>query len=118
MITLVLVGVLVIDLVALGLFKYYGSLAGSLASLLGAHADWVTLHLVLPVGVSYYTFQNLSYVIDAYEAFSKGLVNLRAESRESVDRAILFFERAVALEACHVRFARLRPRRQPHALLP
>ncbi len=39
-----------------------------------------------------------THVIDAYEAFSKGLVNLRAESRESVDRAILFFERAVALD--------------------
>jgi tetratricopeptide (TPR) repeat protein len=39
-----------------------------------------------------------THVLDAYEAFSKGLVNLRAESRESVDRAILFFERAVALD--------------------
>src|SRR5262249_49357404 len=36
-----------------------------------------------------------THVVDAYEAFSKGLINLRAESRESVDRAILFFERAV-----------------------
>jgi len=39
-----------------------------------------------------------THVVDAYEAFAKGLVNLRAESRESVDRAILFFERAVALD--------------------
>ena len=44
-----------------------------------------------------------THVIDAYEAFSKGLVNLRAESRESVDRAILFFERAVALDPGYAR---------------
>ncbi len=44
-----------------------------------------------------------THVIDAYEAFSKGLVNLRAESRESVDRAILFFERAVALDPNYAR---------------
>jgi tetratricopeptide (TPR) repeat protein/aminoglycoside phosphotransferase (APT) family kinase protein len=44
-----------------------------------------------------------THVIDAYEAFSKGLVNLRAETRESVDRAILFFERAVALDPDYAR---------------
>jgi tetratricopeptide (TPR) repeat protein len=44
-----------------------------------------------------------THVIDAYEAFSKGLVNLRAESRESVDRAILFFERAVGLDPNYAR---------------
>jgi len=37
-------------------------------------------------------------VIEAYEAFSRGMINLRAESHESVDRAILFLERAVALD--------------------
>jgi tetratricopeptide (TPR) repeat protein len=44
-----------------------------------------------------------THVVDAYEAFAKGLVNLRAESRESVDRAILFFERAVALDPHYAR---------------
>ncbi len=44
-----------------------------------------------------------THVLDAYEAFSKGLVNLRAESRESVDRAILFFERAVTLDPGYAR---------------
>ncbi|MEO7921296.1 MAG: serine/threonine-protein kinase, partial [Thermoanaerobaculia bacterium] len=33
--------------------------------------------------------------VEAYEAFAKGLVNRRAESSESVDRAILFFEKAI-----------------------
>jgi D-alanyl-lipoteichoic acid acyltransferase DltB (MBOAT superfamily) len=65
----VLLAVLLIDLGALGAFKYFGFFADSFAAALrgvGLHADWVTLHLVLPVGISYYTFQNLSYVIDVY----------------------------------------------------
>ena len=49
------------------------------------------------------TVTDETHVLDAYEAFSKGLINLRAESRESVDRAILFFERAVALDPDYAR---------------
>ncbi|MBN1631013.1 MAG: MBOAT family protein [Thermoleophilia bacterium] len=77
---LVLAGVLVINLIALGFFKYFGFFAESFASLLskgGLYADWVTLNVVLPVGLSYYVFQNLSYVIDVYRRdvrHSAGLV--------------------------------------------
>jgi tetratricopeptide (TPR) repeat protein/tRNA A-37 threonylcarbamoyl transferase component Bud32 len=39
----------------------------------------------------------------AFEAYSKGLVNLRAETREDLDRAILFFERAVELDPGYAR---------------
>jgi eukaryotic-like serine/threonine-protein kinase len=42
-----------------------------------------------------------THVIEAYEAFSRGMINLRAESHESVDRAILFLERAVALDPAY-----------------
>ena len=49
------------------------------------------------------TVTDETHVLDAYEAFSKGLINLRAESRESVDRAILFLERAVALDPAYAR---------------
>jgi TolB-like protein/Flp pilus assembly protein TadD len=42
-------------------------------------------------------------VVAAYEAFSKGLLNVRADSYEALDRAILFFERAVALDPEYVR---------------
>ncbi len=38
-------------------------------------------------------------VVEAYEAFSKGVINLRAQTAESLDRAIMFFERAIALDA-------------------
>lgn len=50
-------------------FKYYNFLAGgvsSLFSLFGTKADFTIEGLVLPVGISFYTFQTLSYSIDVY----------------------------------------------------
>jgi D-alanyl-lipoteichoic acid acyltransferase DltB (MBOAT superfamily) len=53
----------------LGLFKYWGffvdSAASALASL-GLEPGISTLRIVLPVGISFYTFQTLSYTIDIY----------------------------------------------------
>ena len=66
---LILSAVVLVDLGALGAFKYFGFFADSFCALLarvGLRADWVTLNLVLPIGISYYVFQNLSYVIDVY----------------------------------------------------
>ena len=42
-------------------------------------------------------------IVAAYEALAKGLLNIRADSHESLDRAILFFERAVALDPNYIR---------------
>ncbi len=39
-----------------------------------------------------------THSIEAYEAFAKGLINLRAESPDALDRALLYFERSVALD--------------------
>jgi alginate O-acetyltransferase complex protein AlgI len=53
----------------LGFFKYYGFFAESLRGLLGAfglHVGITTLHIVLPVGISFYTFQSMSYTFDIY----------------------------------------------------
>lgn len=58
-----------LNLGILGLFKYYDFFAENMAKLLagfGIIADSVTLDLVLPVGISFYTFQALSYTIDVY----------------------------------------------------
>jgi len=44
-----------------------------------------------------------THSLEAYEAFSKGLLNLRAESQESLDRAIAFFEAAIALDPAYAR---------------
>lgn len=51
----------------LGFFKYFNFFVASLESVfgtLGLHAG--TLHIVLPIGISFYTFQTLSYTIDVY----------------------------------------------------
>jgi TolB-like protein/predicted Ser/Thr protein kinase len=42
-------------------------------------------------------------VVEAYEAFSRGVLNLRLESYESLDRALMLFERAVALDPTYAR---------------
>lgn len=56
-----------VNLGLLGFFKYAGFFADSLAQALqglGLHADRPTLDIVLPVGISFYTFQSLGYVLD------------------------------------------------------
>lgn len=60
-------GNIVLNLLILCLFKYYDFFAQSFAdAFLGGKADHLLLHLVLPVGISFYTFQALSYSIDVY----------------------------------------------------
>ena len=56
----------VINLLILGVYKYYDFFVSSLASAFNINAETHLLHLVLPVGISFYTFQALSYSIDVY----------------------------------------------------
>ena len=60
-------GNIVINIGILGLFKYYDFFASELAGFMGVQGDAFMLHLVLPVGISFYTFQALSYSIDVYK---------------------------------------------------
>ncbi len=58
-----------LNLGMLGWFKYYGFFASSLQQLcerLGWHAPLESFELALPIGISFYTFQSMSYVIDVY----------------------------------------------------
>lgn len=58
------------NLLILGIFKYYNFFVEnlqSLVSLVGITLDWPTRNIILPVGVSFYTFQALSYTIDVYK---------------------------------------------------
>lgn len=55
-----------LNLGILGLFKYYNFFVENLEALLGINLDAITLNLILPVGISFYTFQALSYTIDVY----------------------------------------------------
>jgi len=60
---------MLVNLGFLGVFKYYNFFAESFADLLqsiGMNADFATLNILLPVGISFYTFQTMSYTIDVY----------------------------------------------------
>lgn len=60
---------IILNLGILCIFKYYNFFAENFSLLfqsLGYHPNWVTLNLILPVGISFYTFQALSYTIDVY----------------------------------------------------
>jgi alginate O-acetyltransferase complex protein AlgI len=57
------------NLTLLGFFKYFNFFADSLHGVFGAlgwNVDFVTLRILLPVGISFYTFVTMSYVIDVY----------------------------------------------------
>jgi len=76
---------LVGNLGVLGLFKYHDFFAGNLSQLLGwigLPASIPLLHLILPVGISFYTFQTLSYTIDIYRG--------DLEARRSLLKVALF----------------------------
>ncbi len=72
--TLCIVLTLISSLGVLFFFKYYNFLADSVSFLFGLisgiQTDF-TLNLVLPVGISFYTFQTLSYAIDVYRGNEK-----------------------------------------------
>lgn len=60
---------LISNLGLLGVFKYYNFFADSFATAMntiGWQVDELTLNIILPVGISFYTFQTLSYSIDIY----------------------------------------------------
>ena len=64
-------GNIVLNLSILFFFKYFNFFVDNLDMMLGAlfnyHLDWVTMKIILPVGISFYTFQALSYTIDVYQ---------------------------------------------------
>lgn len=65
-----LVGTIVINVGILFFFKYFNFFVLSFAdalSLMGMSVNVTTLHILLPVGISFYTFTALSYTIDVYQ---------------------------------------------------
>jgi alginate O-acetyltransferase complex protein AlgI len=60
---------LICNLGLLAAFKYFNFFVASfieLGSRLGLHLRWEPWHIILPVGISFYTFQSISYSIDVY----------------------------------------------------
>ena len=56
----------VLNLLILGFFKYTGFLVDSLKSVLPFMAGIKTPQISLPIGISFYVFQSMSYIIDVY----------------------------------------------------
>ena len=75
----------------LGFFKYYNFLAANLALAMGRPPHSFFLEIVLPLGISFHTFQSMSYVIDVYRGHERAV-------RNPVDYAlyICFFPQLVA----------------------
>ncbi len=66
---LLLFASIAVNIGLLGFFKYFNFFAESFSSaftLLGQPIDVSRLNIILPVGISFYTFQTLSYTIDVY----------------------------------------------------
>lgn len=56
-----------INLGLLGFFKYFNFFAGSIGDWVGQFGfsvSWTLTHIILPVGISFYTFQAISYIVD------------------------------------------------------
>jgi alginate O-acetyltransferase complex protein AlgI len=81
---------LTVSLGLLSLFKYADFLSETATGVLGFR-PWPILNLLLPMGISFYTFETISYVVDVYRG------RMRAE-RSLLDYAlfILFFPHLVA----------------------
>ena len=60
-------------------FKYFGFFSDQLShflTLLGADYLFPTMNMIIPVGISFYTFQTMSYTIDVYRGDTKPIYNL------------------------------------------
>jgi D-alanyl-lipoteichoic acid acyltransferase DltB (MBOAT superfamily) len=67
---ILLIASLIVNLGILGFFKYFNFFVESmneLMSVLSLNLNTTTLNIILPVGISFYTFQTLSYTIDVYK---------------------------------------------------
>ena len=75
---LILVSCIVVNILLLGYFKYYDFLVQSFNKLMGAEII-AARQIALPIGISFFTFQALSYVIDLYRGnckVQKNILNL------------------------------------------
>lgn len=61
---------ILINVLILGFFKYYGFFIDSFARFsqnLGVSVDFLHLNIILPIGISFYTFQSIAYLVDVYK---------------------------------------------------
>lgn len=79
----------VVPLAVLGFFKYFNFFVSSFAALFGIDSAG-TLNIILPVGISFYTFQSMSYTIDVLRG------KLKSQRFMDVALYISFFPQLVA----------------------
>lgn len=75
---LLLILIICINAGVLAYFKYFNFFIEnfiSFFSLLGTKANLSTISIILPLGISFYTFQNISYVTDVYRKHSEPVTN-------------------------------------------
>lgn len=78
---------IVFNLVILGFFKYFNFFIDSTNSVLGLFGTGTihnTLHIILPIGISFYTFQAISYTTDVYKRKIKAETDFAAFSVYSI----------------------------------
>ncbi len=78
-----------VPLIVLGFFKYFNFFISSFTNLLGIDSPG-TLNIILPVGISFYTFQSMSYTIDVLRG------KIKSDSFKNVALYIAFFPQLVA----------------------
>jgi alginate O-acetyltransferase complex protein AlgI len=72
---LLLIASLCANLGFLGFFKYFNFLATNFALLLGQPPQSFVLNIILPLGISFHTFQSMSYVVDVYRREQDAITN-------------------------------------------
>lgn len=76
---MLLIASVCVNLGVLGFFKYFNFFADSTARVLtsiGFEPTYTTLYIVLPVGISFYTFQTMAYTIDVYRRRQPAISNI------------------------------------------
>ncbi len=78
-----------VPLIVLGFFKYFNFFISSFTDLFGMESPG-TLNIILPVGISFYTFQSMSYTIDVLRG------KIKSDSFKNVALYVAFFPQLVA----------------------
>ena len=60
----ILVGTILVNLSFLGYFKYFNFFVDNINYVAGTNFEFIKV--IMPIGISFYTFQALSYVVDVY----------------------------------------------------
>lgn len=103
-----LTGGVALNLLVLGYFKYADFFIGNVDDLFGAH--YPLLHIILPLGISFFIFQKIAYLVDCH----KGLVADRDPLRFAI--FVMFFPQLIAGPIVH--HGEIIPQLKKRSLIP